>query len=372
MSWKDLYSEVKKRKMQALNKGNVVKAVEEHGKVLCINGRFEKPKKIIKNLYAAKKKIIDPSDVLKHDLNKYDLVIVGCPGDQILPAALLRLKQYVIQGGWVLTTDWCIKFVIETMFPGYIRWNRERTDDAVVACQILEPNHPFLDGVLREIRQEKWSKAQNIKKDEFRWWLERKSFPIQNLDPKRVSVLISSRELGQKWGDSPILCFFNYGKNGGRVIHMISHTHLQKGEMKGKYASALILSNIIDEKISQKLNISKPQPPHYVDYSALEPQAHHSQERLDDPWLNVAPENEYLTPATSQGGVNLTATSQIVEANDTNFSFSSQCAYCGHDFIDFKGKIYLCKECGAPYHDKCLNVQINEGTCKNCNRILLW
>ena len=33
MSWKDLYSEVKKRKMETLNKKDVVKAVEKYGKI---------------------------------------------------------------------------------------------------------------------------------------------------------------------------------------------------------------------------------------------------------------------------------------------------------------------------------------------------
>ena len=40
MSWKDLYSEVKKRKMEALDKKEVVQAVEKHGKILAISGRY--------------------------------------------------------------------------------------------------------------------------------------------------------------------------------------------------------------------------------------------------------------------------------------------------------------------------------------------
>jgi hypothetical protein len=83
-------------------------------------------------------------------------------------------------------------------------------------------------------------------------------------------------------------------------------------------------------------------------------------------------QNNYVTPSTSTTGVGLSGTSQIIEANDSNFSFASKCIHCGYDFADFSGKIYLCKECGAPYHDNCLNMQINEGTCKKCNRILLW
>lgn len=41
MSYKDLYSEVRRRKMEALNKKDVVKAVEKSGKMLFIDGKFE-------------------------------------------------------------------------------------------------------------------------------------------------------------------------------------------------------------------------------------------------------------------------------------------------------------------------------------------
>ncbi|MFX0069819.1 MAG: hypothetical protein ACFFAO_01900 [Candidatus Hermodarchaeota archaeon] len=386
MSWKDLYSEVKKRKMEALNKKDVVKAVEQHGKILAIEGRFEKPEDIIKNMYVSEYKIIKYgkkaksrermiNEILNTDFSKYDILLIGCPGEEIPFSAHHKILNYVNnQGGWLITTDWAIKFIVEAIFPGYIRWNRKRTDDAVVACQILEPNHPFLDGVLGEIQQSKWSNkaTKDTKTKEFRWWLEYRSFPIDIINPNEVNLLIASQEIEQKWGSNPVLLYFNYGKTGGRVIHMISHTHLQKGGLKGKYASALILSNILDEKISQKLNLSKGSTPQYVDYSELQSHSQNTPIPSSDPWLAPPQENNYLTPSTSQSGIGLTGTSQIVEADDTNFSFSSICTYCTYDFTDFKGKIYICKECGAPYHDNCLNIQINEGICKNCGRILLW
>jgi hypothetical protein len=153
---------------------------------------------------------------------------------------------------------------------------------------------------------------------------------------------------------------------------MISHTHLQKGGTKGKYASALILSNIIDEKISLKMGLSTQPAARYVAYGEPQTQPQSSQSPLEEQWILSPQSNDYVTPTTAQSGIGLTGTSQIVEANDKNFSFSSKCTYCGTDFSEAKGKIYLCKECGAPYHEKCLNLQINEGICKSCSRILLW
>ena len=374
-SWKDIYSEVKKRKMEALNKGGVVKAVEEHGKILAVDGRFEKPKKIIQHMYASEKTIIKPKSILKTDLDSYDVVLLGCPGDQIPPIAHSKIKDYVMNGGWLLTTDWVLFHIVEAIFPGYIKWNGLKTSDAVVACQILEPNHPFLDGVLGEIQQKKWAKktSADIGKKEFRWWLETRSFPIQILNPKDVRILISSNELKQKWGESPVLVYFDYGKKGGRIVHMISHTHLQKGGAKGKYASALIITNILDEKISQKMGLTKKPSERYVsDWETQPQQQSASQAPLEGQRARPPQKDDYVTPSTSTGDIGLSSTSQIIEANDNNFSFSSKCVYCGNKFAEFSGKIYLCKECGAPYHENCINMQINHGVCKKCNRILLW
>jgi len=360
MSWKDLYSEVKKRKMEALDKKDIVQAVEKHGKILAVNGRYEKPKKVIEHMYAALTKVINAKDVIKEDLSQYDVVLIGCPGNALPHASHPKIRDFVLNGGWLMTTDWAIRSIIENIFPGFIRWNRAKTADAVVACQILEPDHPFLEGVLSEIQQSKWQKqsAKNTKKHEFRWWLETKSFPIQVIKHQAVRVLIGSWEIQSKWGESPVFVEFDYGKMGGRVIHMISHTHLQKGGAKGKYASALILTNILDEKVSQKMGLSKKPAPKYVsdwDTSQSPPQ-----------------QDNFITPATSDSG--LTATSQIIEANvnSGNFSFANSCIYCGYDFGEYVGKIYQCQACNAFYHENCINTQINEGICKKCERILLW
>jgi len=363
MSWKDLYSEVKKRKMEALDKKDIVKAVEKHGKILAINGRYEKPKKVIEHMYASLKKVINERAVLKEDLSQYDVVLIGCPGNSLPHASHPKIRDFVINGGWLMTTDWAIRSIIENIFPGFIRWNRAKTADAVVACQILEPSHPFLDGVLSEIQQSKWQKqsGKNTKKNEFRWWLETKSFPIQVMNHQSVKVLISSWELQSKWGESPVLVEFDYGKMGGKVIHMISHTHLQKGGAKGKYASALILTNILDEKISQKMGLSKPATSKYV-----------SEWESTQPQVSPPQQDNYLTPSIGVGG--LTETSQIneVDVNSNNFSFANKCIYCGYDFGEYTGKIYQCQSCNVFYHENCINVQMNEGICKNCARILLW
>ena len=81
---------------------------------------------------------------------------------------------------------------------------------------------------------------------------------------------------------------------------------------------------------------------------------------------SYAQNNQYLNPSSSSTG--LTGTAQIaeVDVNSADFSFGEKCSYCGYDYGEYTGKIYKCQSCGTTYHENCLNMQINEGTCKNC------
>ena len=375
--WKDLYSEVKRRKESALNKKDVVKAVENYGKILAVKGRFEKLEKVIPHMYANEKTIISPEEIPEYNLTQYDILFIGCPGENIPNPSLIKIKDYVdLHGGYLITTDWALRNIVENLFPGFIRWNEKKTSDAVVSCQIFEPNHPFLEGLLSEIQQDKWIKSKTeLKRDEFRWWLETKSFPIQVLNSKAVHTLIVSWEIRDNWGEAPVLVYFDYGKNGGRIIHMISHAHLQKGGAKGKYASALILTNILDEKISKKVGISNPQGSRYVsDWETYQTQPQQNSLEKSSEDQSVFPslrQNNYLIPSIS-GSFGLTETSQIIEVRVSDLSFDRVCVMCRNDLGEYAGKIYACKACGAPYHENCLHQQINEGNCKKCGRILLW
>ena len=106
--WKDLYSEVRKRKMEALNKKDVVEAVEKHGKILAIEGEYEKPDKIIEHIYAAEKQFVKKKNIKKEirklDFGRFDVVLIGCSGRSIPAAAFPKIKEYVLNGGRHLTT----------------------------------------------------------------------------------------------------------------------------------------------------------------------------------------------------------------------------------------------------------------------------
>jgi hypothetical protein len=476
-----------------------VKAVEHHGGLLVIDGVHEKAIEIFDFIYANKKEMLkynfEIAEIIEWDLNQFNMIIIGCPGSSVPREAYPKLREYVKTGGFLLCTDWCIEYIIENIFPGYIARGKQRTEDTVVDCQILLPNHPFLEGVLSEIRQKKWSKGKKTKADEFQWWIEYRSIPIKVLRVDRVEILVASREIKERWEDNPVLVCFDYGY--GKVIHMISHAYLQKGSDKGKYVSALIMTNIFERAVltknpkwvppleilfepeiqlespkaatqyksnwegqkaeeirlespktapqyssymegeraeeirlespksapqyssdweSQKakeirLESPKPAPQYSSDWEgqkakeirleAPKPAPQYSSDwegqkakeiRLEAPKpapqyssdyesqikeqspSQIPLEEAWVTPpkATSQKKSEplLTGTSIIIELE--KMLLDEVCVYCGHDFKDYDKKIYMCKECGSYYHEKCLTHQLNHGMCKKCERILLW
>nr|MDO8087561.1 hypothetical protein [Candidatus Sigynarchaeum springense] len=421
MSEKDLYSEVKKRKMEALGKASIVKAVEQKGKVLSIKGQYDQPDKVMNYCYAAVKDTINPNQFNKANISNYDLVVIGCPGNEIPSEYHLRFRDYVVNGGWILSTDWVLRTIVEPIFPGYISWNGEKTADVVVDCQIAEPNHPFMHGVIEGLKGFKGGDdskmgPKSLKASQgpglqptFKWWLEDKSFPISVLNPQEVKVLVRSYEIGKKWRADPVFVYFTYGK--GLVAHFISHTHLQKGASKGKFASAIIVTNLLDECIKHKYGIEAGrQRSGYQDMSTpaggissspswgssfvlvggqaapAPPPSEDAYNPYGSPKASKgAPATGYspyalptegpasYAPDPAQGVVpDFGGIAQAVEIQMVDDS-TKMCVVCGQDFSSSSGKIYECNACKAVYHEDCVQQQVNsEGTCKSCFKVLLF
>jgi len=160
--------------------------------------------------------VVDPLRVREGTLSPEQLVFVNCPGN-FTPEGLAELRRFVDEGGFLFTTDWALKEVLEAAFPGYVEFNGQGTADDVVRVEIARKDDPFLASLLTE-------------QDDPQWWLEGSSYPIRILRPDAVEVYLSSEELGEKYGEPAVLVAFDHGK--GRVYHMISHFYLQRTEAR--------------------------------------------------------------------------------------------------------------------------------------------
>ena len=83
------------------------------------------------------------------------------------------------------------------------------------------------------------------------WWLECASYPIKVLDKKKVKVLVSSKELGKKYRDDPVIISFEWGK--GIVYHMISHFYLQRTETRSQRHMGTVTDYAEDQLMSSNV-----------------------------------------------------------------------------------------------------------------------
>jgi hypothetical protein len=160
--------------------------------------------------------LIDVGAVDRLRLRPEQLLIVNCPG-QVSPRGVTRVRRFVEEGGSLFTTDWALKHVVEPAFPGVLAFQKSPTADDVVRIEVNDHDNIYLQGVLDG-------------QDDPQWWLEGSSYPITILDAERVQVLITSRELGEKYGEAPVAVWFRWGE--GDVFHMISHYYLQRTELR--------------------------------------------------------------------------------------------------------------------------------------------
>jgi hypothetical protein len=172
-------------------------------------------------------------------LRPEQLLVINCPGS-LDPRDVSRVERFVAEGGSLFTTDWALKNVVEPAFPGTISFGGRATHDDVVGVEILDHDNPFLTGVMDG-------------RDDPQWWLEASSYPISVEDPDRVDVLISSRELGRKYGESPVAVLFSHGE--GEVFHMISHYYLQRTELRSERHAAPAASWAAEKGVEMSPNL---------------------------------------------------------------------------------------------------------------------
>ena len=188
----------------------------EPAEVVVIHGQYDHMHRV---LDAAEVPFLHlrPSQLPRAEWDRMQVLLINCPGH--LPAeALERIAPWVRKGGYLLTTDWALKHVIEPAFPGTIRHNGQQSADCVVRVQATsDGDDPLLEGFLEDGRDPLW-------------WLETSSYPIEVLDSERVRVLMRSGEVGERLGCDPIVVTFDEGE--GTVLHMMSHLYLQRGDVR--------------------------------------------------------------------------------------------------------------------------------------------
>ena len=183
--------------------------------VIVVRGTYDFIEQVFDGI-GLKYKIVSEEAIESIQLDPEQIVFINCPGD-ISNKALRNLVSFVEKGGFLFTTDWALRHVIEKGFPGYIQYNGRSTIDEVVRVEVLTKDDPFLQSLIG-------------KEDDPQWWLEGSSYPITVLDDRKVETMVRSKEIKEKYGESAVFVSFDHGE--GKVYHMISHFYLQRAETR--------------------------------------------------------------------------------------------------------------------------------------------
>lgn len=194
----------------------ILKKVDESS-IIIVAGVYDKIELVL-DLINIPYVLIQPGDFDKINLRPDQILIINCPGE--ITEGLSKIKDFVKKGGFLFTTDWVLLNVLQKIFPKLVRYNEKPTADDCVRVEVVDKSNKFLEGLFQ-------GDADPI------WWLESSSYPIQILDKEKVKVLVTSREMKEKYGEAPIVITFDYG-DGGTVLHMTSHYYLQRSELRTK------------------------------------------------------------------------------------------------------------------------------------------
>jgi len=186
--------------------------------IIIVSGSYDKVE-IVLDMIKVPYVLIQPEKVSQIELKPNQILIINCPGN-VYDDALPKVKEFVKRGGFLFTTDWVLQNILEKIFPEFVKYNQRPTGDECVAVQVVDKTNKFLEGLFKA-------------DEEPIWWLESSSYPIEILDKEKVKVLVTSKEMEQKYGEAPIVITFDYG-DGGTVLHMTSHYYLQRAELRTK------------------------------------------------------------------------------------------------------------------------------------------
>lgn len=180
-------------------------SISDMSPVVEVAGQWDKADKTLSKLGIPYRHVKE-RDIAPELLSTCKVLIINCAGD-LKRDKLQAIRDFVSQGGYLLTTDWALDRMLAQTFPGYVSWNKGTNHKDIYDAEYLAP-----DSVL----------ANNTVSSAF-WKLDQASHTVRILKPGTVKVLVGSRQLAAEDPDhvGALALIFPFGK--GYVLHMVGH-----------------------------------------------------------------------------------------------------------------------------------------------------
>jgi len=211
-----------------------------HAQVVVVRGSADHMEQVLQRA-GVNFVVVEPAQLAQVALTGQQVLMVNCTG--ILPAeGEERVRRFVRAGGFLYTTDHTVKNLVEKIFPGYIRFNGKTSNEELFPMKTAGDR-----GLLKHVADGGTS----------RWQLAGGGYLFDVVDPHKVEVLMTSDEVGRRYGSSALGVRFRV--DDGQVIHVTGHFYTQPGQ-RPDVASAgrafeQLSANLVDEKKADQSRI---------------------------------------------------------------------------------------------------------------------
>lgn len=172
--------------------------------VLNVRGKWDHAQDALRDFGIAHKDVSlrDIPNVLR----KARVAIINCPGE-VTPDLVAPLRDFVMRGGYLITTDWALGGCLTVAFPGYVSWDGSYSHKETVDGVVVDPDSSFVAGTVARAP----------------WKLDEKSEIVKLQHNKDVEVLVRSHMLSNQDpnGKGILALTFPFGR--GRVLHLVGH-----------------------------------------------------------------------------------------------------------------------------------------------------
>lgn len=218
--------------------GRVLKGLRTKD-ILVVKGSFDKMEITLEEL-GLPFTLKAPYDLPGYPLEQHKLLFWNCGESVLRPheheRVVRAVREFVLAGGYLFTTDWALSNLVIPAFPGHLRTKGrihplpELIVD-IVPAEGLE-SHRLLEGVFE---------ARTTP----RWWLEQASFDVEVLRKDVVEVLAEAPTLARRPEGRGTAIAVTFPAGRGRVLHVVGHYYQQKGNVAGAIGAQRLPLNFV-------------------------------------------------------------------------------------------------------------------------------
>ena len=213
-----------------------LQAIPRHA-IVVVEGEYDEMQEVLK-IYKIPHTLVKRHQLVSYDLKRAKVLCINCgrsPSPLIEEVLVENVAKFAKAGGWVIGSDWALAPYLTGAFPKYIKEYRPRRSqpDTTVDVKPKGRTSPLIEGVFAD-------------KQRTRWWIEDSSKFVAPAGGK-VSVLIHSDEMRERWGNGNIAVEFRPSKKG-RVIYLMGHFFQKDGNRAGVVGMHRLVLNFLLER----------------------------------------------------------------------------------------------------------------------------